>query len=114
MWLNERNDWILPHVRLAAERMTELARTFPSAEGLHRRALMQAGREVLLAQASDWPFILHHASSPDYARQCVRDHLVRFTTLHEQLTVTQVDEPWLAQIEQLDLIFPTLDYRLWA
>ena len=53
------------------------------------RALRQAARELLLAQASDWPFILRAGTSPDYARRRVKDHLLRFIALHDQLTVDE-------------------------
>ncbi len=89
MWLNESNEWIYPHLQVAQERMTDLARKFPKADGLQARALKQAARELLLAQASDWPFILRAKTSPEYARRRVKDHLLRFIALHEQLTFTQ-------------------------
>ncbi len=63
-WLNDKNEWIYPHLQVAQERMTELARKFPKATGLKARALRQAGRELLLAQASDWPFILRAGHEP--------------------------------------------------
>ena len=52
VWLNETNEWIYPHLHIAQERMTELARRFTQPEAVQRRALNQAGRELLLAQAS--------------------------------------------------------------
>ncbi|HZQ48258.1 MAG TPA: 1,4-alpha-glucan branching protein domain-containing protein, partial [Verrucomicrobiae bacterium] len=114
IWLNETNEWIQPHLNIAQERMTALARQFPAATGLNLRALKQAGRELLLAQSSDWPFILRTGTSPDYARKRVKDHLLRFIALHEQLTTTRVDEPWLARIEAMDNIFPDINYHYWA
>lgn len=114
VWLNETNDWIYPHLDVAQERMTNLARRFPEAAGWTRRALQQAGRELLLAQASDWPFILKTGTSPEYARQRVTRHLLRFIALHEQLTTTQIDQAWLAEIEAADNIFPEIEYRYWA
>jgi 1,4-alpha-glucan branching enzyme len=114
VWLNETNEWIQPHLSVAQERMTALARRYPEATGLTKRALQQAAREVLLAQASDWPFILRTGTSPDYARKRVKDHLLRFIALHEQLTDTQVDKDWLGRIEAMDNIFPDVDYRYWA
>ena len=53
-------------------------------------------------------------TSPDYASKRVKDHLHRFLTLYQQLTTKKIDEPWLGQIEQMDNIFPKLNYRLWA
>jgi 1,4-alpha-glucan branching enzyme len=94
--------------------MTELARKFTKPNALTRRALQQAGRELLLAQSSDWPFILRTNTSPEYARKRVKDHLLRFISLHEMLTSTQVDEALLAEIESSDNLFPDLDCGYWA
>jgi 1,4-alpha-glucan branching enzyme len=93
--------------------MGELAARFPLADGLRARALRQAARELLLAQASDWPFILRAGTSPDYARRRVKDHLLRFIALHEQLTLTRVDEKWLAEVEARDNLFPDVDWTYW-
>ncbi len=114
VWLNESNEWIYPHLRIAQARMTELADAFPNAEGTLRRALCQAGRELMLAQSSDWPFILRTGTSPEYATRRVKDHLARFLELHRQITAGEVDEPWLSQVEQSDNIFPNIEYCYWA
>jgi 1,4-alpha-glucan branching enzyme len=114
VWLNETNAWIYTHLDVAQQRMTELARRFPAAIGLQERALKQAGRELLLAQSSDWPFIMRTGTSPEYAKRRVTDHLLRFIALHEQLTSTSIDETWLTTVEQIDNVFPELDYRYWV
>ena len=116
VWLNETNEWIYPHLQIAQERMTVLAKRYSKRKtitALQKRALKQAGRELLLAQASDWPFILRAGTSPDYARRRVKDHLLRFIALHEQLTLTHVDEKWLAEVEARDNIFPDVDWNYW-
>jgi 1,4-alpha-glucan branching enzyme len=114
VWLNEKNEWIYPHLQVAQTRMTELARQFLDPPALLQRALQQAGRELLLAQASDWPFILRTGTSPDYARRRVKDHLLRFTALYEQLKKKRVDEKWLREIERRDNLFPDLNCAYWA
>ena len=113
VWLNEANQWIYPHLQAAQERLTSLARRFHQPDALTRRALNQAARELLLAQASDWPFILRTGTSPDYARRRVKDHLLRFITLREQLTAAQMDEAWLRRLEARDNLFPGVDYGHW-
>jgi len=113
VWLNETNEWIYPHLQIAQDRMTELARQFPNADGLTARALKQAARELLLAQASDWPFILRAGTSPDYARRRVKDHLLRFIALHEQLTLGPVNEKWLSEAEARDNLFPDVNWNYW-
>ncbi|MGO8697946.1 MAG: glycoside hydrolase family 57 protein [Limisphaerales bacterium] len=114
VWLNETNEWIYPHLRMAQTRMTELAEQFSGVTGLQERALKQAARELLLAQSSDWPFILRTGTSPDYATRRVKEHLARFLHLYEQLRAKTIDEPWLSQVEQMDNIFPGVNYRYWA
>jgi 1,4-alpha-glucan branching enzyme len=113
VWLDEKNQWIYPHLSAAQERMSELARHFSEPDSLQERALKQAARELLLAQSSDWPFILRTGTSPEYARKRVNDHLLRFTSLYEQLNRNDVDENSLRAIESYDNIFPSVDYRYW-
>lgn len=123
VWLNEKNEWIYPHLRVAEDRMTELVGRFakppapPMAAdpgSLTARALRQAARELLLAQSSDWPFILRTGTSPEYARKRVTEHLLRLNKIYEQLVASRLDESWLAQIESQDDIFPDIDYRYFA
>ena len=114
VWLNETNEWILPHLDVAMERMTKLARTFTLADGIKARALAQAARELMLAQSSDWPFILRTGTSPEYARKRATDHILRFISLYELLVKGQIDEAWLSQIEAMDNLFPEVNYRYWA
>ncbi len=113
VWLNEKNAWIYPHLAAVQEQMTELARRFERPGLLQERALKQAGRELLLAQSSDWPFILRTGTSPGYARQRVTDHLARFSLLYDQLMGGEIDELQLAKIEAQDKLFPEIDYRYW-
>lgn len=114
VWLNEKTEWIYPHLQIAQERMTELAGMFPKPTPLQHRALKQAARELLLAQSSDWPFIMRTGTSPGYARRRVKDHLLRFIALHDQLVSTGVDEKWLSEAERRDNLFADVDYRHWV
>ena len=114
VWLNSSNHYIYPHLHRAAARMTELALTYPHAEGLRLRALNQAARELLLAQASDWAFIMKTGTMSEYAHKRTRDHISRFTRLYEDIKAGCVDEKRLAEVEWRDRIFPDIDYRIYA
>jgi len=113
VWLNGANDWVYRHLHAAADRMVELAAQFPTADGLTRRALNQAARELLLAQASDWAFIMTRGTVVPYAVQRTKEHLLRFNRLFEMLRVGTVHEGWLTTVEHQDNIFPKLDYRVY-
>ena len=69
VWLDESNAWIYPHLHAATRRMTEIARqqretSAPAIE----RALKQAARELLLAQSSDWAFLIKTRARPSTRR----------------------------------------------
>src|SRR5256885_14297602 len=94
--------------------MIELARTQPDApSGVARRALTQAARELLLAQSSDWAFIIKTGTMVDYAVRRTREHLLRFSRLYDQLKADGVDETWLSGVEARDNLFPEIDYRVY-
>ena len=114
VWLNGSNDWIYRHLHKAADRMIELAQMFPRAEGLLLRTLNQAARELLLAQSSDWAFIMKTGSHVEYAERRTKEHLLRFTRLYEDARGNHIDEGWLADLEYFDNVFPDVDYRVYA
>ncbi|MBT9316958.1 glycoside hydrolase family 57 protein [Leptothoe spongobia] len=111
-WLNETNSWIYPHLHKAAERMVELARREPADE-LEWRALNQAARELLLAQSSDWAFIMRTGTMVPYAVRRTRSHLLRFDKLREDIMAGKIDSGWLEKVEEIDNIFPNVNYRVY-
>lgn len=113
-WLDGSNDWIYRHLHKAADRMVELAGRFPQSEGLLKRALNQAVRELLLAQASDWAFIMKTGTSVPYAVKRTNDHISRFTRLYEEILSDRVNELFLKEIEEKDNLFPEVDYRIYT
>ena len=112
MWLQGTNDWIYRHLHAASGKMTELVHQFPDANGLVKRALNQALRELLLAQSSDWAFILGTGTHTEYAVKRTKDHLLRFSRLYEQLKSGSIDQNSLSEIEYKDNIFPEIDYKV--
>ena len=114
VWLNGSNDWLYRHQHKMGERMVELARRHPDgAQGLRRRALNQAVRELLLAQASDWAFIMKTGTTTPYAVRRACDHINRFNHICESVLGGAIHEPWLRAVEEQDNLFPELDYRVY-
>jgi 1,4-alpha-glucan branching enzyme len=114
VWLNRSNDWTYRHLHMAAERMIKATADFPAAQGMQREALNQMGRELLLAQASDWPFIMSTGTMVRYATERIEDHIVRFNRLLEQVYNHNIDGDWLKKLQSRDNLFPHLDYRSFA
>jgi 1,4-alpha-glucan branching enzyme len=116
-WLSGENDHLLPHLHAAAEKMAELAQHYADASPpgpIEERALNQAGRNLLLAQSSDWPFILKTGTSAEYARKRVQDHFARFRYLTTHLESGTLDTTRLEALEELDNIFPDMDFRIFT
>lgn len=113
-WLAGNNDWVYRHLHKAAERMIELANRYPNPEPLERRALNQAARELLLAQSSDWAFIMKTGTMVEYALKRTRDHVERLNRLYWDVQQKRIDLDWLAEIEYKDNLFPDIDYRIYS
>ncbi|MCA9400236.1 MAG: DUF1957 domain-containing protein [Candidatus Omnitrophica bacterium] len=111
-WLNDTNQWVYPHLDVASKRMKELVDKFLNPwlmDPLFRRVLNQAARELLLAESSDWTFIMRTGTMVPYAEKRVRQHIGRFTKLYNDLMQGKIDIDWLEEIEDRDNIFNDLD-----
>jgi 1,4-alpha-glucan branching enzyme len=115
-WVNPKTEWMWRPLHEAAARMRRAvqAHADPVPAGLEDRALRQAARELMLAQSSDWPFIITNGTTEEYARRRFHDHVNRFHDLLNGLDRRQVDPDRLGALEYLDPLFPELDYRLFA
>jgi 1,4-alpha-glucan branching enzyme len=102
------------HQHAAEMRMVELAQRHPSADGVLRRTLNQAARELLLAQSSDWAFIITTGTMVQYAVKRFKDHIHRFTRIYEMINQNRIDEGWLMDVESKDTIFQEIDYRVYG
>lgn len=112
-WLNEENNWIYPLLHHASDEMEKLVIDFRKVcvSALQERALNQALRSLLLAQASDWPFIMKAGTTTKYANKRITDCLARFNYLHECLRTNKIDQRCLLALETMDNLFPSVNYR---
>lgn len=114
VWLEGSNDWIYRHLDHAAERMTRMAAAHPDADEMTARALDQCARELLLAQGSDWAFIMKTGTTVDYAVKRTKEHLNHFLALSDMVERGEVEGDYLAALEWRNNIFPDVDYRVYA
>src|SRR4029453_5410851 len=133
VWLDPSNAWIYPQVQSATDRMTQFARQHINRAGrqpdrlpgpglageepalqMTDRVLKQLARELLLAQSSDWAFLMKTGTAGEYATQRTIDHLARFNRLHDQFVTNNVDEEFLRDCEWRDNIFPNVNWRYYA
>ena len=113
-WLNDSNAWVIPEWHRASRAMVQRVSRGVGSEAA-RELLNQAGRELLLAQSSDWSFILRAGTTTELARERIERHLGRFWRL---LAAIDGGEPlpvgWLEAVKAEDGLFPLLNAADWA
>jgi len=112
VWIDGSNDWIYRHTHKITELMVELCDRYPDESGLRQRALNQAAREVLLSQASDWPFIMKTGTTTSYSTKRVKEHIYNFMVIYESLCQNKMKTQWLTRLEKMNNLFPDLNYRV--
>ena len=115
VWLNGTNDWIYPHLHKAADIMVEMANIYKdTSDPIIVRALNQAARELLLAQSSDWAFIMTTGTDVSYAKRRVKEHILNFLDLTEAVKKNNINLEKLEKIEEKNNIFPEIDFRVYV
>ncbi|MCD6415608.1 MAG: DUF1957 domain-containing protein [Planctomycetes bacterium] len=111
-WVNGSNDWLYPDLHLAESRMAQAAFRALAPDHLAGRALDQAARELLLAQASDWGFLISAGTARHYASRRFSSLMERFSALLDQVEAGRVDVAFLNWCESHDDAFPEVDHRV--
>ncbi|HUT25604.1 MAG TPA: 1,4-alpha-glucan branching protein domain-containing protein [Sumerlaeia bacterium] len=115
VWLEGSNDWVYRHLHKATERMIDLAnKNRWETDPIRLRMLNQGSREVLLAQSSDWAFIMKTQTTVGYAVHRTTDHLQNFRDLWRMLEDGTSNIEYLESLESRHNIFPNIDFRVFA
>jgi 1,4-alpha-glucan branching enzyme len=85
MWLNPQTEWMWPILWELEEKFWALA-PVALAEPLLHAILAQCARSLLLAQSSDWPFIITTGDAADYGRTRFEGHVTDTRSLLAALT----------------------------
>jgi len=78
-------------------------------DALTQKALDQLVREKVLLESSDWPFLVTTGQAKDYATERFEEHVERFNQVADMLESGKIDEPKLAAIADIDIIFAEID-----
>lgn len=115
-WNNIEVEWLWEPLHMAEKRFTRLANRYAQEwhDGGIRGVMNQAARELLLAESSDWPFLVTTGQAKNYAVQRFGQHLERFNLLCDSLEAGQPDYGAAARFWELDRLFSDIDYRWWC
>ncbi len=112
-WLNETNYWVVNEWSKAGKAMVECCSNGITTQ-FELRVLQQAARELLLAQSSDWSFILRAGTTTELAKERIYRHINRFWKLIEALnSKTPLEDSYLEKLETEDCIFPLIHANDW-
>tara|TARA_Y100000589_G_scaffold126924_1_gene120866 strand:- start:441 stop:2012 length:1572 start_codon:yes stop_codon:yes gene_type:complete len=112
-WLNDTNSWIVPEITKAGSTFVEV-NSRNNKNKISKRILKQAARELLLAESSDWSFILRAGTTTELAKERIERHLSRFWKLIQSLNkIESIDLTFLESIEEEDKIFPNINLSDW-
>jgi len=121
VWINDRTRWIWEMEYRAEGRLLKLLHELPwQTNGQVKQMMERAAREMLLLQASDWPFVIHSQGAVDYGIQRFAGHCTRFdrmTNIAEAISggrpMTHVEEVEVAETDLHDSVFKEIDLGWW-
>jgi 1,4-alpha-glucan branching enzyme len=125
VWTNQKVDWMWPIEYRCETLFGKLTYHLPwRKHRALRQILEKAGRELLLLQASDWPFVITRDQADDYGVKRFMGHVARFECLTDIAENAASDSKYLdnlnkAQIfdvldaEVHDVIFAQVDLNWW-
>jgi 1,4-alpha-glucan branching enzyme len=113
VWLNRGNDWIYRHLHFMANRLCELANQHrDTTDNILTKLLNQMVRELLLAQSSDWAFLMTTKTAVEYSTKRTKEHISNFNRLNEM--IDNIDMQFLEWLEYKNSIFEWVDFRSYA
>jgi 1,4-alpha-glucan branching enzyme len=111
MWLNPETAWTWDNLWALEEEFWQVAPDAIARPEVHS-VLAQAARELLLAQASDWQFIITTGEAADYAEARIRLHISDCAKLMRGLRSSDGDlesaRQLAGELEVRDAVFPNI------
>ena len=115
VWLNPETDWIYPQIHRMSAAMVSVANEHRgTTDDLERRALNQAARELMLAQSSDWPFLIRKGGAQHYSKKRVKEHIRNFDRLERAIRKRSIRPGSLQKMEDRFRPFPEIDFEVFA
>ena len=108
-WMNAETQWTWDRLWTLEERFWNLVQGPPSVVPSFRPSVLdQAARELLLAQSSDWQFIISTGAAGDYASKRFTGHCDALASLLDALESGEGGEAALAAHASNDDCFPNI------
>ncbi len=114
VWLNEANSWIYRHLHNMVDDIINLANIYHNGADFNTtRLLNQMSKELLLAQSSDWAFLVTTKTAVEYSVLRTKEHISNFTNLKNMIG-NNIDFELLEELEYKNSIFNFIDYKIFS
>jgi len=122
VWVNDKTLWTWKSIYRAEQRMNELVEKTINCRNDETlcRIMLQAMRELMLMQASDWQFLIETGSARDYAEMRFANHRTDYNALCHmaemylsEKRLSKEDEAFLKEVEDRNPVFPELKLEWW-
>ncbi len=125
VWSNEKINWMWDIEYRCEANFGKLTFQLPWRDKPEVKKLLEkAARELLLLQASDWPFVITRGQAIDYGIKRFMLHVARFETLLDLAEKVNEDSAYLGKLTEVerheiadadihDVIFPQIDLNWW-
>ncbi len=121
VWINDRNRWMWEIEYRAEGSLLKALHELPWRKNADVCEVLQhAARELVLLQASDWPFVVHTQGATDYGVQRMAGHSTNFNQAIEMaeqvskgVALDQLQHSELAEMSLHDSIFADIDLNWW-
>jgi 1,4-alpha-glucan branching enzyme len=125
VWVNDRVKWIWEVEYRLEGIFGKLTYNLPWRQRADLREILEKlGRELLLLQASDWPFVIARDQAVDYGIKRFMQHAGRFESLADIAEKLNADSGYLNRMSEVerfelrdteihDVVFPNVDLNWW-
>ncbi|MBW8038812.1 MAG: DUF1957 domain-containing protein [Planctomycetes bacterium] len=125
IWANEKVNWMWQVEYRCEALFGKLTYHLPwRSHHALREILQKAGRELLLLQASDWPFVISQGQAIDYAIKRFMAHVARFECLTDIAEELARDPKYLSKLNKVqkfevqdaeihDVVFQQINLNWW-
>ncbi|HTW94485.1 MAG TPA: 1,4-alpha-glucan branching protein domain-containing protein [Tepidisphaeraceae bacterium] len=121
VWLNAHNKWMWEVEYRSERKMIDLVRNLPwQTDVAIARPLQIAARQLLLMQASDWPFVVESGGAVDYGMMRFAGHATRFDRCAQiaehraaGLPPQAIHDTQIAEADAHDGVFADVNLQWW-
>jgi 1,4-alpha-glucan branching enzyme len=119
-WTSSENNWVYLEMQKRAEQLARFVKVFetnridlpPETVAYRERCIQLMTKELLLAQSSDWGFLMQNEPSREYAEKRTSDHFEHFDQIWN-VTLQGSDPEFLEGIEQTNPVFSDLPWNMY-